>query len=224
MAINGSPVTIQSIITSEGLSDLRKIVDEVLTIGVKTLKFEPALITSVSRGVKDMEPDPIKYAEALLDVIDYVVKLGVDLKIDTGYFSEPADEYYCGISCHNKIITPSGLITACVEVVRDTEPYADPVIFGKIKGDHIIVDEDKIKILKSLHYENQPECSRCNLRLICKGGCPMSNIWGSGFPTKKSPFTCAVAHRLIPGLLLRMAEDCRVLNVIFDDNVSIKTC
>jgi len=216
------PVTVQCIVTNKGLYSLRQTTDEAIEMGVKVLKFEPVLITDVSRGTKEMEPNPVKYAKALLDVIEYVVKLGVDLQIDTGYFAEPSDKDYCGITNNNKIVTPDGLITACVEVARETDPYADPIIFGKLKGKHILVDEKRLKILGFLHYKNQAECAKCNLRFICQGGCPMANIWRSGFPFKKSSFTCKVERKLIPTLLLKIAENPRVAEVVFNNNASIK--
>ena len=218
------PVTVQCIVTNEGLRNLHQTADEIIEMGVKTLKLEPVLATDVSRATKEMEPNPTKYSEALLDVIGYIAELSVDLKIDTGYFAEPSDEDYCGITHNNKTITPDGLVTACVEVAKETDPYASPIIFGKVEGKRITMNQNRLKLLESLHYSNQAECAKCNLRFICQGGCPMANIWRSGFPPKKSSFTCAVAHKLIPSLLLKIAEDPKLADVVFNDNANIKTC
>ena len=115
-------------------------------------------------------------------------------------------------------------MTACVEVAKEIDPYANLIIFGKIEGQRIIMNQDWLKLLESLHYSNQAECAKCNLRLICQGGCPMDNVWRSGFPPKKSSFTCAVGHKLIPALLLKIAENSRFAEVVFNDNVNIKIC
>lgn len=217
-------LTVQCIVSNEGLRTLRKTVDEIIEMGVKVLKIEPVLITDVSRGGKKMEPNPVEYAENLLNVIRYVAELNVDLKIDTGYFSEPSNEDYCGIAHNNKIFTPDGLITACVEVTKETDPYANPIIFGRFDKNGIVLDKKKLKLLESLNYKNQKRCVDCDLRFICQGGCPMANIWKSGFPPKNSLFTCSVEHRLIPFLLLEVAENPRVAKVIFNDGVDLNIC
>ncbi len=222
LVAGGIPVTVQCIITNDGLNSLRQTIDEIVALKVKTLKFEPVLITDVSRGTKKMEPNPVKYATALLDAIKYVAELDIDFKIDTGYFAEPSEEDYCGITHSNTITTPDGLTTACVEVAKLTDPYADPIIFGKIENNCIITEEKRLKILESLHYRNQIGCSTCNLRFICQGGCPMANIWRSGFPLTKSSYTCTLEHKLIPTLLLEIVENPKVAKVIFNDNANIK--
>ena len=218
------PVTVQCIVADDGLFSLQQTIDEIIAMGVKILKLEPVLATDISRATKEMEPNPIKYAGALLNIMEHVAELGVDLKIDTGYFAEPSDEDYCGITHNNKTITPDGLVTACVEVAKEIDPYANLIIFGKIEGQRIIMNQDWLKLLESLHYSNQAECAKCNLRLICQGGCPMDNVWRSGFPPKKSSFTCAVGHKFIPALLLKIAENSRFAEVVFNDNVNIKIC
>lgn len=220
---NGIHATVQCIVTKMGLQTMRQTIDEVINFGVKVLKFEPMLATSVSRGVKGMEPNPIEYAETLLDAINYAAETS-SIKIDTGYFTEPSIQHYCGIAQNNKIITPEGLVTACVEVSKKTDPYVNPVIFGKLDHNQIIIDETRTKILELFHYKNQSKCSDCDLRLICQGGCPMANIWRSGLPIKKSSFTCAVEHKLIPMLLLKLVENPKIAEVIFNDNAEIKTC
>jgi uncharacterized protein len=224
LASKNIPLTVQCIVSRNGLNSLRQTVDEIIEMGVKVLKIEPVLITDISRGKKGMEPDPIEYAEALLNIIKYTSGLNIDFRIDTGYFSEPSDEDYCGIRKGNKIFTPDGLITACVEVAKGTDPYANPIIFGKIEEKKILIDKNRLRLLESLHYKNQEKCVKCNLRLICQGGCPMANIWRSGFPPKNSLFTCSLEHKLIPNLLLEMVDNPRIAKVIFNDNIKMKFC
>lgn len=212
-----SPI-VQCIVTKAGINTLRSTVDLLHGLGVRTVKFEPALITDVSRVSGDIEPDPKMYAEALLDVIQYVADENLDLKIDTGFFSEPSDDYYCGMGISNRIVTPHGRVTSCVEVARPDDPHAEFVMVGEVGKAKLLIDSKKRKQLLTLHYKNQVGgCKSCNLRLICHGGCPMANIWRNGLPLRKSMFTCVVEKTLLPKLLLLIALNPKVAEVIVEE-------
>ncbi len=222
---HGLNPTIQCIITKNGTDTICNTLKDIAPLKIKKVKIEPALATDISRASTNLEPYPDLYARSLLKAIKYLASSKLDLKIDTGYFSEPSSGYYCGISENNKILTPQGFITSCVEVSKINDPYAEKIIYGKITTNGIKLYNRRQKALKSLHYSNQLDgCKNCNLRLICLGGCPMANIWRSGFSYKKSRFTCIVEHILIPELLIEIAENPRIADVILDEGVEMTSC
>jgi len=212
------PIMVQCIVTSFGIDTLRETVDEVVSLGVDVIKFEAARATDVSRFVEGLEPDPEKYAQALLDVIVYVGEKYPNVMVDTGYFSEPSENYYCGLCVNNKMLTPHGLITACLEVARPTDPYADKLIFGAVENGLIVLDPKKLDYLATLNYtEERGGCTNCNLRLFCHGGCPMEGIWEHGFPFRKSSYTCKIEHSFLPKLLMLLAENPQLANILVND-------
>ncbi len=213
----GVPVIVQCIVTNESLGCLRDTVSEISKLGVKVIKIEPMLATAISRGSKSLMPNPIKYADALLDTIRFVADTDMDMKIDTAYFSAPSESPFCGMGYGNKTITPEGLITACVEVVRSSDPYAEQVIYGKMTDKGMFFDAQKLETLKSVNPTSTEACEACNLRLICHGGCPMANIWQTGFKPSRSIFTCAVEKRLLPNLLLEIATNPRVSKTVLEN-------
>lgn len=211
-------VTIQTIITNSGVDQMKTIIDELISLKIKVVKFEPALSTAVSRCDEEIEPNPIKYANALVDSIKYIADKNLDIAIDTGFFAEPSDDYYCGMPIGNMIITPHGLITSCVEVARPNDPYSSILMYGAIKNSRISLQKTRLNFLKKIHFKNQiGGCKICNLRLICHGGCPMANIWENGIPIRKSAFTCTVEHELLPKLLLLIAENKSIANVVIEN-------
>ncbi|NMB70509.1 radical SAM protein [candidate division WWE3 bacterium] len=212
------PVMVQCIITAPGLGTLRQTIDDVASMGVEVIKFEAARATDVSRFVPGIEPNPCEYAAALLDAIAYVGENYPDMMVDTGYFSEPSEDYYCGMCGGNKMLTPHGLITACLEVSRPTDPYAEQLIFGSVVNGTVILNQDKLDYLSGLNYtEELGGCLICNLRMICHGGCPMEGIWEYGFPLRKSSYNCKVAHSFLPRLLLLLAENPDLAKVLTND-------
>lgn len=218
LVLNGLRPTIQCIITRYGLNTIKSTIEEMIDIGVEMIKIEPALSTDVSRMGKELEPSPKQYANSLLDAIRYTADSGYNLQIDTGYFSSPSDNYYCGVA-NNKTVTPHGLITACVEVSRPTDPYSDLMIYGSVEKNSFKFDNKKIENLSLLHCSKQlGGCQKCNLKLLCQGGCPMANIWSSGMPLKKSKFTCEIEHEFLPKILYMMAINQRVAKIVLNDD------
>lgn len=210
-------IMIQCIITSETVSKMKEIVDELLKLKVSIVKFEPCLMTDVSRGTKLLQPDPIEFATQLMNVIEYIASNDLPIMIDTGYFSKPTTGKYCGMGNGNFTVTPDGLITSCVEVSRKCDPYAEKVIFGEVKHE-VEINEDNMQFLSQLHYKHQKGgCKECEYRLICLGGCPMANIWQNGLPLTKSNFTCTIEHVLLPKLLSRMIEEEKIIKVICEN-------
>ncbi len=214
-------IMIQCIITSKTVNKMREIIDEMKNIGVKVIKFEPCLMTDVSRGEISLQPNPKEYALALVDAIEYVANNNIDIMIDTGYFSKPMDGNYCGMAEGNFTITPEGMITSCVEVSRKSEPYSNKVMIGKIE-EKVNLNNENIDFLKNLNFKNQiGGCCKCELKFMCLGGCPMANIWQNGLPLSKSQFTCTVEHIFLPKILTKMIENDKIINVMCEDPTRI---
>jgi radical SAM protein with 4Fe4S-binding SPASM domain len=215
LVLRDVPVMVQCIVTAQGLPKLIETVDDIASLGVHVIKFEAAKETAISRFQKGIEPDPIEYAQSLLDVIEYVCINYPGLMIDTGYFSEPSEDSYCGMSGVNTMLTPQGRITACLEVARLGDPFAEQLIYGELKDGKISIDREKQGFLEQLTYRNQVGgCNKCNLRMICHGGCPMEALWENGFPLRKSSFACKVEHYLLPRLMMMMAENPEIADVV----------
>lgn len=213
----GNPPMIQCIITSKTIDKMKKIIDNAVDIGIDVIKFEPSNCNEISRGKStDIDPDPIIYANKLIEAIEYISNNNLPILIDTGYFSQPSNGYYCGINQNNFILTPEGMITSCVEVARKKDPYSDYIMLGEVNNKGIrFYDND---FLTNLHFSNQlGGCFKCNLRMICLGGCPMTNIWENGVPVKKSEYTCKLQHEFLPKLLYKIAVDPNFMNVIMEN-------
>jgi len=213
----GISTIVQCVVTQEGLSYLIQTIQQIQKLGVEVIKLEPVIPTGISRDCRGLVPNPLSYSKALLGAIDFVSEHDLKIKIDTGFFSKPSTGFYCGISNPNRIITPHGLVTACVEIARSTDPYAEYLIYGEVSRTGLVLDNFKAGRFKELRFENYGICGTCNLRLICQGGCPMANIWKTGLPPKQSVFTCAVEHALLPPLLLKLATNPRVADIILDE-------
>lgn len=211
---------IQMIITSQSVNLMKESALRAVQLGVKAIKIEPALSSEISRGKRMVEPDPELYAQQLLKLIKYVAKKKLPLQIDTGFFTKPASGFYCGMADGNFTLTPEGLVTSCVEVARSTDPFINKVGIGSVTKNDLVLNTANISFLETLHYTNQKGgCKNCPYRMICLGGCPMANIWRNGLPLKKSAYTCALEHALLPDLLLMMAKNPIIMNVVMENTI-----
>lgn len=215
------PTIVQCIITKENADNIEQTIADIANLGITVVKIEPVLATGVSRADKEMMLNPYTFAAILMRAISFVSDNDINLKIDTGYFSEPSDEHYCGMTNGNKIVTPDGLITSCVEVAKHSDPYSKNIIYGHIEEGRMVMDAEKTNKLKS--FVSVEQCQECQFLMICKSGCPMANIWQGGLPIQKSSFTCAVEKTFLPKLLLAISKNPTIGDIVLD-RAEIKNC
>lgn len=209
---------VQCIVTSDSADKMIDGAKLIRSMGVRVIKFEPAIISQNSRGEKNLQVDPKEYSKNLLKLIDYVVENELDIMIDTGFFTKPSEGSYCGIAKGNFVLTPQGKITSCVEVGKTSDLYSEKIMIGDITENKIEINHENIEFLKMLNYRNQiGGCKECELRMICLGGCPMSNIWENGLPLKKSPFTCVISKIIVPEILNRLIKNDYYSKVLIED-------
>lgn len=213
----GNAPMIQCIITSESIAKMIEMVEDLVTLGVKVVKFEPCLMTDISRGNIELQPNPIKFSKKLLETIEYICDKNLPILIDTGYFSKPGTGNYCGMNSGNFTITPDGMITPCVEISKKTDPYAKELMLGEINFEVEINDKNLKKIQKIGVNFQEGGCCMCNLKKICRGGCPMANIWQNGLPLRKSDFTCTIEKHFIPELLHLLIKKPKTRNVVLEN-------
>ena len=212
--------TLQMIVTSRSINQMIESALKAIEMGIKVVKVEPALSSEVSRGGKSVEPNPVSYARKLLELIRYVAQHKLPLKIDTGFFTKPATGFYCGMANENFTLTPDGLITPCVEVARQFDPYMNKIGIGSVRQGSIALNNGNLLWLKSLSYKTQlGGCNNCELRMLCLGGCPMANIWRNGLPLKKSAYTCSIEHEFLPKLLLMIAKEPIIMDVVMENTI-----
>lgn len=216
---SGREFMVQCIVTSQSVGSMVESAAYFGNLGVKTLKVEPAHMSETCRGGKELTPLPKNFADSFVTMLKYIVDNALPLKIDTSYLSRPTTGYYCGVCGENLIVTPEGNVTACVEIIKHSEPFSDVMLYGRLLIDQaqfVFSDVARAK-LRMLHFSNYRACCKCPLRLVCKGGCPMQNIWENGFSLERSKYTCQVTKLIVPEIFSLMIEDARYNDVVLDD-------
>lgn len=85
---------------------------------------------------------------------------------------------FCGVTGPNFIVTPSGLVTACNEIVNFTNPLAKYFIYGHFDraSGRFIFQPERIQRLRSYDATTNHECDECYARFTCAGECLIKNI------------------------------------------------
>ncbi len=203
LAENGIEIVVQSTITSLNVSQMKELVSEFYDLSVRTIKMEPVYITDNSRGNQKLNVSPSEFVSNFLDAIKYIKESKLDVQIDTAFFSRPTLGNYCSLSTGNLILTPSGDISGCVEITNNCDHHSKDVFYGRFEEDsgEIQFDESKKKSFEKFHFANYENCPSCNLKLICRGGCPLRRVWN------QEDHSCEITKKLVPQLLRLFYED-----------------
>jgi uncharacterized protein len=218
-------LTIQLTITNQSVTRMLESVKHIASLGAKYIKIEPVHVSVISRGEKDLIPDLDLFIENFINTIKYVADQGIDVKIDNSYISRPTSGYYCGAGeGSNLVVTPSGLVTSCLEISRPNEVYSDVMIYGECSENGIEIDSSKREFLNRLHWSNYQNCPNCNLKLICGGSCPMQGAWDNQDLFHPSDYNCYAHKSILPQLFKMIFENNKVLDVVFDNYTASSSC
>lgn len=212
-------LTVQLTITGESVLAMSESVRYIASLGVKYIKIEPVHYSVLARGEKELVPEPEKYVENFITTINLILNNGLEVKIDNSIISRPTSGYYCGAGGgSNKTITPSGDITACLEISRPGEKYSNVMMYGKCSPRGFMIDASKRAFLDKLHFSNYEKCKVCNLKLICGGGCPMQGGWDNDNLLIPSEYNCSLHKLLLPKLFKMTFYNSSLLDIIFDNH------
>ncbi|MFH0749721.1 MAG: SPASM domain-containing protein, partial [Candidatus Gottesmanbacteria bacterium] len=226
LVASGAPLTVQLTITRNGTAQMIESIERIADLGVLYIKIEPVHHSVLSRGTQSLVPNIEEFIEMFLSSLKWIVTHDLHAKIDSSFISRPTSGYYCGAGEGSNItVTPTGLITSCLEVARMSDAYANTMIYGQCNEDgSVIIDSQKRQFLDRLHWRNYQNCPECNLKLICGGGCPMQNGWDNDDLMSPSEYTCHAHQMLLPKIFTMVFESPRIIDVIFDNHTVVKQC
>jgi len=219
------PLTVQLTITNQSVKKMPASVEYIANLGVKYIKIEPVHYSTLSRGEKTLVPSLESFVESFVNTVNLILERNLEIKIDNSFISRPTSGYYCGAGeGSNMTVTPTGEITACLEISRKGEEYSDVMMYGQCSDSGFTIDESNREILDRLHFSNYQKCQGCNLKLICGGGCPMQGGWDHGDLFTPSEYNCRTHKLLLPKLFEMIFDDSRVLDIVFDNHVVSTGC
>lgn len=162
---------VRATIGRKNLDSQIEMIDNMERLGVKYL-FTDVMFASVENHQLYEEPIlPMEYAEKYLDARKYANSK----KIYYGSFFTINFDEKCNIFCRSCVpmphLTVDGYVSCCDMGYVGKEN--NELIYGKYNPDtkSIEYDEEKIKYIQNRTVDNLPQCTECEIKYNCAGGC-----------------------------------------------------
>ncbi len=195
------------------LSDMVKFAHSLCMSGVH---LEPCTIVGRALNTGIREPDKNKFVKEFIKAFELAEKLNLYVHI-SGILSLGYRYNFCGACGKNFIITPTGLVTSCLEVssFKDTAP--DLFIYGHYNhlSKSFEFNKDILSNQTSRKVINIPECKKCFLKWNCAGGCLARTYRATGSLYKVEKDLCYIKKEISKYLLRRMAAGERIRMIGF---------
>ena len=160
--------------------------------------------------------NPREFVENFLKILKFIKSKNLDMKIDTSFILRPSAGYYCQMPCGNLIITPQGYVTACIEITKKSDPFSELILYGKFDFNkkRFVFNKNNQEKLRKFHFTFYEKCKDCSFKLLCKGGCPMRNLW-EGIGAIQKDYTCQMEHLLLPKISQLISKDAAYSDILF---------
>ena len=179
---------VRSTVGEYNVNKQREMIDKMVELGVKNI-YSDMLFGVVGDGTYcEREIDPMEYAKSYYDAYCYAKQKGVNYG---SFFTINTDEEV-QVSCRACVPMPHLTIdgyVSCCDMGYEYNERMDCLFYGKYDAeqDKIIYDHQKIEYIRGRTVDNITECSTCEVKQYCGGGCigEALNEKGSIYAIKK---------------------------------------
>lgn len=181
-------------------------------LGVKYIHYECVNIAGraldISAKMSNIKrPAPDLFVSMLLMSSDIAKKYSVSIINPSIMLIFYPSLWKCdGMSGKRIVISPTGMISRCLEVQSPSHPLADIMQAGNFNKNTFNIHLSKDR--ESHIEENKTGiCQKCYCKFICSNGCPSRNYHSMNSPTVVDTFHCMTTKPIIDHVLKRMWEE-----------------
>lgn len=205
----GIKVIIRITVTDCMIDRFCEIVDYLHSLGVQFIHFEP--VTKGGRANSDesaiLRPDPEKYSEKLIDVIQYAKKRNVFILTSTLMNAASPSLTFCDAVGKNKLaVTYEGLLTSCLGIQSQEHPLAEQFVMKDDDPEKWLAAQFPSYVASTSCVE---KCRNCFARYICSGGCPSRNFYATKSVGQIDPMQCITTQMLLRYYIVSIYEKSR---------------
>ena len=171
---------IRSTITNKSVDRMEELIEFFgNNFTAKTIHFEPAFSCGRCLENPQLAPSKEKFINSFCKAKEKAKKANIDLLYSGCIDGFPRGTFCGAASGSNFFITPTGKVTTCLEMSRDTDSGFNVFHVGEYNGSKHRFDIDHFKILElqKRNAKNLKGCVNCVARLSCAGGCLAKTYW-----------------------------------------------
>lgn len=162
---------IRSTITAESVERLPDILRFFRSItSVKSFHFESLFECGRCKTTKAKAASPLRFISQMKKTMKIAYKMGVEI-YHAGTTLDGIHDHFCGAIGTNFFVIPTGKITTCLEISRESDEMADIFQIGGYDGSKFSIDRKKIELLLLRKVQKIPFCKDCFAKYNCAGDC-----------------------------------------------------
>ncbi|MCK4259830.1 MAG: radical SAM protein [Halanaerobiales bacterium] len=205
---SGIPYTFVTVVNKNNIKEIDNIVQYFLDMGVFNFSLLPLLTIGKAKN-NNMNIDENEFVEKIWLLHESILKryyrnnnqitLERNMGIFYYYLFQPERNFMChrspcGAGLNIVSIAPNGNIFPCYGF-QGVEDF----LIGNVKDTNFDSLNQKtiVKKLRDRRVENIAECSQCNYRIWCQGGCASNAFLSSGEILSKDSVKCEINKKLI---------------------------
>lgn len=184
-------VSIRATLDHDGLKHMPEFID-MLSVLFEPTEDHPLYLGAgpIYQGERDIDQadiiDPHFFVLRYLEAKHYAKSKNIKLVNSNENANLPKNKF-C-MATDGVFFAPSGVVSSCVRISRESNDRASEFIYGKFDKDHYEIDEEAYKNLHSLR--NVPEtCLSCPVLTLCGGS--------TCYLTRESEYYCAIRIQLL---------------------------
>ncbi len=204
----GRDVTVRATVTADSLVDMDDLVSTCLDLDVAALQAEPCFVVGRCEESGVQEPEPKEFAWRFLDAYRRGLASNMDVTYSGLRCTDTPRDRFCGACGDSVAVTPDGHLTACFEVVHESDPAASIFFVGRVdeSSDRVWLNEDRLAYLRQRITPNLDGCGGCFLKFNCAGDCVVKSFRAGGSIFAQVPDRCRMADLVNRKLIAWIAD------------------
>jgi len=169
----GIPFTVKTSVTSEGR--MPGLVRYFHKLGIKTIHMGGIVEEGRCIPTGTRATNRNKFFQKFTRAFELAHRLGIDLAPMWSLRLINACD-----ACRVLTVTTRGYIAACLGILESKDAAADIFLYGRIVAGRVVIDEQKLRYLRSRTVDRLNTCRKCFAKWNCGGGCALAAFRKSG--------------------------------------------
>ncbi|MFC1801413.1 radical SAM protein [Nanoarchaeota archaeon] len=176
-------VGVRATITPENVGKQKEMIDYFHSLGIHWVYAEPMFESVKQNGSSCHSPITgvrlDEFVKEFVEAYKYAESKGVNYgNFFTVNFDEPCN-YACRSCLPMPQLTTDGYVSGC-DLAYSGKTQLPDFIFGKFENGEIVYFPEKIQKIRQRHVDNIEECSKCEVKSNCGGGCAGLAYYATG--------------------------------------------